>query len=146
VKAALNKTVFSVGEEMQIKAVVTKDAYLHIFSVGQDDAVTVLLPSRYAPGNLISTQKEFVFPDDEQRSAGIRLKTFLPAGARKALEKIKLIATTKRVDLTHGRVPEGLFQVYQGKDMALVTDLLKTLSLLDESEWAEITLPYEVRK
>ncbi len=146
VKAVLNKTVFSEGEEVQIKAVVTKDAYLHIFSVGQDDTVTVLLPSRYAQANLVSTQKEFVFPDDEQRSVGIRLKAFPPAGARKALEKIKLIATTKRVDLTHGRVPEGLFQVYQGKDVALVADLLKTLSLLDESEWAEITLPYEVRK
>jgi hypothetical protein len=146
VKAALNKTVFSEGEEMQIKAVVTKDAYLHIFSVGQDDTVTVLLPSRYAQANLVSGLKEFVFPDEAQRSAGIRLKTFQPEGARKALEKIKLIATTRRVDLTQGRVPEGLFQVYQGKGVALVTDLLKTLSLLDESEWAEITLPYEVRR
>jgi len=40
----------------------------------------------------------------------------------------------------------GLFEVYPGKDTALVTDLLRELSVLDESEWAETTLPYEVRK
>ncbi len=146
VKADLNKTVFSEGEEMQIRAVATRDAYLHIFNVGQDDTVTVLLPSRYARANFVLAQKEFVFPDDEQRSMGIRLKAFPPAGAKKAIEKIKLVVTTKRIDLAQGRIPEGSFLVYQGKDTALVTDLLKTLSLLDESEWTEVTIPYEVRK
>ncbi|HXG23796.1 MAG TPA: hypothetical protein VNJ09_04510, partial [Chthonomonadales bacterium] len=83
---------------------------------------------------------------EEQRNAGIRLRAFPPAGARKALEKIKLIATTKPIDLTHGKIPEGSFQVYQGRDTTLVTDLLKTLSLLDEAEWTEITLTYELRR
>lgn len=145
-KAELNKSVFSEGEEMQIRTVSTKDVYLHIFNVGQDDTVTVLLPSRYAQANLVSAQKEFVFPNDEQRSAGIRLRAFPPTGTRKAVEKIKLIATSKHIDLVQGKVPEGSFKVYQGKDTALVTDLLKTLSLLDESEWTEVTIPYEVRK
>ena len=145
-KAELNKTVFSEGEEMQIRAVSTKDAYLHIFNVGQDDTVTVLLPSRYAQANLVSAQKEFVFPSDEQRSVGIRLKAFPPTGTRKAVEKIKLIATIKHIDLAQGKVPEGGFKVYHGKDTTFVTDLLKMLSLLDESEWTEVTIPYEVRK
>jgi Domain of unknown function (DUF4384)/LPP20 lipoprotein len=146
VRAILNKTMLSQGEEMQIKAVVTKDAYLHIFNVGQDDKVTVLLPSRYARANFVSAQKEFLFPDDEQRNLGIRLKAFAPIGAKKALEKIKLIATTKPIDLAEGKIPEGAFKVYEGKDTALVTDLLKTLSLLDDSEWTEVTIPYEIRR
>jgi len=145
-KAELNKTVFSEGEEMQIRAVSTKDVYLHIFNVGQDDTVTVLLPNQYARGNFVTAQHAFVFPDDELRTAGIRLRAFTPIGRRKAVEKIKLIATVKPLDLTQGKVPEGVFRVYHGKDTALMTDLLKALSLLDESEWTEVTIPYEVRK
>lgn len=145
-KAELNKTVFSAGEEMQIRAVSTKDAYLHIFNVGQDDTVTVLLPNRFTQNNFVEAQKELAFPDEAQRVMGILLRVFPPAGARKALEKIKLIATTTKIDLIQGKIREGTFATYPGKDTALVTDLLKELSVLDESEWAEITVPYEVLK
>jgi hypothetical protein len=146
VKAELNKTVFSPREEMQIRVVSTKDVYLHIFNIGQDDAVTVLLPNRYARANFVTAQKIFIFPDDELRNAGIRLKVFPPAGTMKAIEKIKLLATTKPIDLTQGKIQEGMFQVYPGQDAVLATDLIKMLSLLDESEWTEVTVPYEVRK
>jgi len=64
----------------------------------------------------------------------------------KGMEKIKLIATTKKIDLTKGTIREGVFQMYPGKDSALVTDLLKELARLDESEWAEATIPYEIRR
>lgn len=142
----LNKTVYQDGEEMQITAVATKDAYLHIFNIGQDETVTVLFPSRFSQNNFVDAQRELVFPDEAQRRMGIRLRVFPPADARKAVEKIKLIATTKKVDLVKGKIREGVYQVYAGKETTLVTDLLKELSLLEESEWAEMTVPYEVRK
>ena len=145
-KSTLNKTVFQEKEEMQITAVPSKDAYIHIFNVGQDDTVTVLFPNRFTQNNFVDAQKELVFPDEAQRTIGILLRVFPPAGANKALEKIKLIATTRKIDLLKGKIREGVYQVYPGKDTALVTDLLKELSVLDESEWAETTVPYEVRK
>ena len=131
---------------MQITAVPSKDAYIHIFNVGQDDTVTVLFPNRFTQNNFVDAQKELVFPDEAQRTIGILLRVFPPAGANKALEKIKLIATTRKIDLLKGKIREGVYQVYPGKDSALVIDLLKELSVLDESEWAETTVPYEVRK
>ena len=146
VKAALNKTVFQEGEEMQITAATTKAAHFHIFNIGQDDTVTVLLPNRFTSSNAVQAQQELVFPDESQRTMGIRLRVFPPQGERKAMEKIKVIATTKQIDLMKGKVREGVYQVYAGKDAALVTELLKELSLLDEAEWAEMTVPYEVRK
>lgn len=146
IRTSLNKTVFQEKEEMQITAVPSRAAYLHIFNVGQDDTVTVLFPNRFAQNNFVDAQQELVFPDEAQRTMGILLRVFPPAGAKKALEKIKLIATTKRIDLLRGKIREGVYQVYPGKDTALVTDLLRELSLLDESEWTETTVPYEVRK
>lgn len=146
VKAALNKTVFQEGEEMQITAVATKAAHFHVFNVGQDDTVTVLLPNRFTSSHADQARQELIFPDESQRTMGIRLRVFPPQGERKAMEKIKVIATTKQIDLMKGRIREGVYQVYAGKDAALVTELLKELSLLDESEWDEMTIPYEVRK
>ncbi len=145
-KSTLNKTVFQEKEEMRITAVPSKDAYIHIFNIGQDDTVTVLFPNQFVQNNFIDAQKELVFPDEAQRTMGILLRVFPPAGANKALEKIKLIATTRKLDLLKGKIREGVYQIYPGKDSALVTDLLKELSTLDESEWAEMTLPYEVRR
>lgn len=146
VKAALNKTVFQEGEEMQITAAATKAAHFHIFNIGQDDTVTVLLPNRFTSSSTDQARQELIFPDESQRTMGIRLRVFPPQGERKAMEKIKVIATTKQIDLMKGKVREGVYQVYAGKDAALVTELLKELSLLDEAEWAEMTVPYEIRK
>lgn len=146
VKAALNKSFFQDGEEMQITAIPTRDAHIHIFSVGQDDTVTVLYPNRFVADGFVAAGNELVFPDEAQPILGLQLRVFPPQGSKKELEKIKLIATTKKIDLTKGTIREGVFQVYIGKDSALVTDLLKELARLDESEWAEVTVPCEIRK
>ncbi len=132
---------------MRLLAIPTAaDAFIHIFSVGQDDTVTVLYPNRFVADGFVAAEKELVFPDEAQRMLGLRLRVS-PTGSKKGIEKIKLIATTKKIDLTKGTIREGVFQVYIGKDSALVTDLLKALARLDESEWArEATVPYEIRK
>jgi hypothetical protein len=44
------------------------------------------------------------------------------------------------------RFKEGVFQVSDGKDTGLITHLLRVLSPLDDSEWAESTIVYEVRR
>ena len=146
VKTSLNKTVFQDGEEMRISATPSRDAHLYIFNVTQDDAVTVLFPNRFAEDSFVPAQKELVFPNEGQRTMGLRLRVFPPQTGKKAVERIKLIATTKKIDLGRGKLREGVFQVYPGKDTALVTDLLKELALLEESEWTEATIPYEVRR
>ena len=145
-KVVLNQTVFREGEEVEIRVSSGHDVYLHLFSVGQDDAVTVLLPNRFAQDTLIRAEQQFVFPDDSQRAMGIRLRAFPPAGAKRATERIKVIATRKKRDLIKAKFREGVFQVYEGKDTGLVTDLLRELALLEDADWAEATVPYEVYK
>ena len=145
-KVVLNQTVFREGEEVEIRVSSSHDVYLHLFSVGQDDAVTVLLPNRFAQDTLIRAEQPFVFPDDNQRAMGIRLRVFPPAGAKRATERIKVIATRKKCDLIKAKFREGVFQVYEAKDTGLVTDLLRELALLEDADWAEATVPYEVYK
>ena len=144
IKGALNKAIFLGNEEMVITVVPSDDAYIHIFNVGQDHAVTVLFPNKFRRDNFIGGGKELIFPDEDLRQLGIRLRVFPPPGTKKAIEKIKLIATKKNIDLVRGRFSEPVFQVYQGQETGLVTDLIKELTEMDDSEWAEMTVPYEV--
>lgn len=146
VQGILNKTLFYSKDEMQVRVTSSRDAYLYIFNIGQDNSVTVLYPNRFAQDGSISAGKELVFPDDKLRSVGIVLRVVPPPGAAKATERIKLIAVTHKTDFIKDRFKEGIFQVYDGKDTGLITDLLKALSALDDSEWAESTIAYEVNR
>jgi hypothetical protein len=146
VQGTLNKTVFHSKDEMQIRVLSSRDAYLYIFNIGQDNSVTVLYPNRFAQDSSITAGKELMFPDEKLRSAGIVLRVVPPPGSVKATERIKLIAVTHKTDFIKDRFKEGVFQVYDGKDTGLITDLLKALAALDDSEWAESTLAYEVNR
>jgi hypothetical protein len=146
VNIRLNKTLFVDGEEMAIHVTANQDVFLHVFNVGQDDSVTVLFPNKYVTDNHIAANADIVFPDDSQKAEGIRLRVFLPQTSRGGLDRIKVIATAKRIDLVKGKFPEGAFREYPGKDSSLITDLLKELAVLDESEWAEATVAYEVKE
>lgn len=145
-KVVLNQTVYREGEEMEIRVVADHNVYLHLFSVGQDDAVTVLFPNRFAQDTLVRANDPFVFPDEAQRAMGIRLRVYPPAGAKRATERIKIIATRQKRDLIKAKFREGVFEVYGGKETGMMTDLLRELALLDDADWAEATLPYEVYK
>ena len=146
VKVLLNKTLFVDGEEMSLQVSASQEVFLHIFAVGQDDSVTVLFPNKYVGDNHLVGNGTLVFPDDSQKSAGLRLRVFVSQTAQRGLDRIKVIATAKKIDLVKGKFPEGAFRVYPGKDSSLISDLLKELAVLDESEWAETTVAYEVKE
>lgn len=146
IKGDLNKSIFFANEEMVITVAASEAAYIHIFNVDQDNAVTVLFPNKFRRDNYVIGMKEFIFPDDDLREMGVRLRVVPPAGATKALEKIKLIATKKNLELPQGKFNDASFQTYQGQDTGLVADLMKELTELEDTEWAETTISYEVLK
>ncbi|MEW6544360.1 MAG: DUF4384 domain-containing protein [Nitrospirota bacterium] len=145
-RASLNKQVFQEGEEALIKVRSSQPAHLHLFSVTQDGAVTLLLPNRFLPQNQIAAEQEVVFPSEALRSLGIRLRVMLPKGSRKVVEYIKVIATRKPIGLVKEQSPEGVFQTFDGTEAAMIQDVVKRLALLEDEDWTEATLPYEVRQ
>ena len=146
IKGDLNKSIFFTDEEMVITVAASEAAYIHIFNVDQDNAVTVLFPNKFRRDNYVIGMKELIFPDHDLREMGIRLRVVPPAGVTKALEKIKLIATKKNLELPQGKFNDASFQTYQGHETGLVTDLMKELTELEDTEWAEKTISYEVLK
>jgi Domain of unknown function (DUF4384) len=145
VRGGLNKTVFQDNEEALIKIRSTQPAYLHVFSVTQDGGVTLLLPNKFVERNQITPDQEVVFPNDTLRALGVRLRVSLPKGTKKAQEYIKVIATRKPISLVGTDVSKDVFKTYTGGENGMIQDVIKRLAQLEDEDWNETTLPYEVR-
>jgi hypothetical protein len=145
-RASLNKTVFQEGEEALIKVQATQPSYVHLFSVTQDGAVTLLLPNRFLTDNRFEANREYVMPNERLRALGVKLRVVLPQGSRKAIEYIKVIATRKPISLVSDKAPEGVFHTFDGADAGMIKDVVKRLAQLEDEDWTEATLPYEVRQ
>lgn len=146
VKASLNRTSFKEGDEAQIHVRPNQAAYVYIFSISQDEKIWQLLPNSIIQEHFVKAGEEFLFPDEALRNRGIKVRVNPPAGMKRASEKIKVIASKKKLQMETGKIHEAIFPLYDGREAGMIADLLKELALLDGSEWAEATLPYEVTK
>ncbi|MBI3755377.1 MAG: DUF4384 domain-containing protein [Deltaproteobacteria bacterium] len=129
-------TVFQENDEMQIRAKVNADAYIHIFGIGQNGMVARIYPNEYFKGEMVSSQTEFIFPNERQRELGLKLKVRTPAGLSRGIETVLIAATKEKVDFLSDKT---------GGEIT-VTDLMKELSDVEPSLWTETTVGYEVRK
>jgi hypothetical protein len=146
---SLNKTVFQEGEEALIKIRSSHPSHLYLFSVTQDGSVTLLLPNHYLAQNLIAAGQEVIFPNEALRALGVRLRVMLPKGSKKAVEYIKVIAIRKPIALIKDhseRAPGSLFHTFDGMEGGMIQDVVKRLAALEDEDWTEATLPYEVRQ
>lgn len=145
--ASLNKQIYQDGEEALIKIQSNRSAYLHVFSVTQDGSVTLLLPNRFVTKTLIAADQEIVFPSDGLRELGVRLRVALPRGAGRAIEHIKVIATRQPLALVKAEErSDGVFRTFAGSEGDMIHHVMKRLALLDDEDWTETTLPYQVRQ
>jgi hypothetical protein len=148
-QASLNKQVFQEGEEALIKVRSSQPAYLYLFSVTQDGGVTMLMPNHFVKRNQVSANQDVLFPGESMRALGVKLRVTLPRGDRKAVEYIKVIAIRKPVHLVKEQddpAHERIFQTFAGAEGGMIHDLVKRLALLEDEDWTETTVPYEVRQ
>ena len=62
VRSSLDRSVYQHGDRAELRVTPSQDAYLYIFSVTEDEHITVLVPNRYLPEARVKAGKEFVFP------------------------------------------------------------------------------------
>jgi hypothetical protein len=146
VSARLNRTQFNEGDEVELRITPTQDAYLYVFNVGPDEHITVLAPNSHESETVLHANKEYRFPSDTLLGKRVKLKTWLLPGTARSSEKLKVVVTRQPVALLKGKVAEGVFMEYKPSETALLIDLMRALGVMDPADWAEATLPYEVRK
>lgn len=145
IKPALSKADLKEGEEVKIFYRVNRDCYIYIFSIAADGSVTLLFPNSLHLQHFMAAGKVHEFPE---QGSPIRLRAmFLPDFNHSvAEERIKIIATKEKEDLIPLGFREGMFQVYDAKSTALISDLVKRLNQIDPGSWTETTLVYRLRR
>ncbi|MDH4161363.1 MAG: DUF4384 domain-containing protein [Nitrospirota bacterium] len=145
VKANLHKSVLKEGEETKISFQANEDCYVYIFSVAADGSVTLLLPNSQNKDNKAVKDKVYTFPDEKSE---ISLQAqFLPDfKGERAEEKIKILATKKEEALIPLGFQEGMFKAYDAKSTGMINDLVRKLSHIDPTEWADFTVTYTITR
>src|SRR3989338_2325967 len=142
--ASLNRTVFKDGEEMQLKIKPTRDCYITIFNILEDDSVLTLIPNRHIRDTFIKANEYLIFPDEDMKKMGINLKVHGVDWENITKEKIYILCFKQPVDFGN-KFEEGLFGIYKGST-AFVKELKREVVDIPLSERVERFLPYEIRK
>jgi uncharacterized protein DUF4384 len=144
-EARANRTVFKEGDLIEIKITPSKDCYLSIFNVLEDEKVIILFPNRFNQNNFVKANTSFVFPDDNDRKKGITLEAFLDEGQEKADEMFHVLALKEPLFFNTAKFKEGIFGIYDGQS-ALVNDLVKNIVGIPLSHRAEKFIQYRITK
>ncbi len=144
-EAKANRTVYREGDHIEIQVTPSKDCYLTIFNVLEDETVIVLFPNRFNQNNFIKANTQFIFPGDNDRKKGITLEAFLNMDQQKTDEMFHVLALKEPLYFSSAKFKEGIFGIYDGQS-ALVGDLVKTIVGIPLSHRAEKFIQYRITK
>jgi hypothetical protein len=95
----LSATKLREGENVEISLRLADPAYVYVFDIYENGKAALLLPSPALPSNHLSAGRWHTFPDDSWKQAGYSLKACPIPGDKINRERIKVIATSKPLDL-----------------------------------------------
>lgn len=145
-ESSLNRLSFKDGDEMLMHIKPTKDCYILVFVVLEDGKVLRLIPNRFKKDNFVKANETFSFPDDIDKSMGIRLKTHGSKDKDVVNEAIYIVAFKRPFKLGADRFREAIYgSAYNGKT-PFMEDLAKEIARIPLSDRAEKLLPYRISR
>ena len=144
-KAELNRNVFKEGDRMEIKVTPSRDCYLSIFNILEDETTLILFPNRFRQNNFVKANTTFTFPGDADRKKGITLEAFVSEGKEKVDEIFHVLALKEPLHFSTAKFKEGIYGIYDGRS-ALVNDLVKDIVGIPLSHRAEKFIQYRITK
>ena len=100
VSLAVNRSTFVDGDEGILYVSSSRDAYVHLYSIDMNQNAALLFPNDYAKENLVHAEQQFIFPSEDLRRRGLRLRARLPGKASTGAEMIRVIATKTPLPLS----------------------------------------------
>jgi hypothetical protein len=142
-KVRLNKTVYQSGDEMIITVNVTKPSYITVLNFTADDRVILLFPNQIRRDNRMDAGREYQIPSAADREGVLRLQVSTLPGHKRDTEFIKVIATSKPVNLLEGISLKGQYGVMDTVSLA-VTEIAKLIAAIPVQDRAEDTSAYQI--
>jgi len=91
VKAEINRNVFKAGDQIELRITPTKDAYISVFNILEDETALIIVPNRFRKNNFIRANSTLVFPDENDLKRGITLEAFIGEEKRDTKEMFHII-------------------------------------------------------
>jgi len=143
--AEINRNVFKEGDLIEIKVTPSRDCYLSIFNILEDETAIILFPNRFRTNNFVKANTTFIFPGDADRKKGITLEAFVSEGKQKVDEIFHILALKEPLHFDTATFKEGIFGIYDGHS-AMVNDLVKNIVGIPLSHRAEKFIQYRITK
>jgi hypothetical protein len=143
--ATLNQSGFTDGDDMQIHIKATKDCYLSMYNILEDEKILRLIPNHLKPNNFLAANQSFSFPDEQDQRIGIHLRAHVPKGQDLVTESIFIIATLQPFEMKWTAIQEGLSGVYNGRT-AFMKDLIRNIVIIPAGERTAALVQYEIKK
>ena len=144
-QAELNRKVFKEGDLIEIKVTPSRDCYLSIFNILEDETAIILFPNRFNQNNFVKANTTFVFPGEADRKKGITLAAFVGEGKEKEDEILHILALKEPLHFNTAKFREGIYGVYDGRS-AMVNDLVRNIVGIPLSQRAEKFIQYRITK
>jgi len=145
VKAEINRNVFKAGDQIELRITPTKDAYISVFNILEDETALIIVPNRFRKNNFVRANSTLVFPDENDIKRGITLEAFIGEGKRDTKEMFHIIALKEPMKFETAKFSEGVFGIYNGRS-GLVYDLVKETVGIPLSQRAETFIHYHIMK
>ena len=147
-----NKNVFNTGEELILRISSTKDCYITVFNILENQEVVVLHPSFINKDNFIKGDSTIEIPSQADREMGVHLRVAPLPKYEKNREIIKVIATKERIDfLPHLKTIDspGEMEIAGGMTILkssnfVIEELARWLVRIPPDQRTEDTAIYEV--
>ena len=145
IQASISRQVFKEGDDVEIKVVPTKDCYITIFNILEDDKVIKLIPNRFRKDNFVKCNEALMFPDENDKRRGIRLKAYLGEEKTNVVETYYILGTKGALNFDSDKYVQGIFGIYRGKS-SFLRDLIKEVVEIPPSERVERFLQYRITR
>lgn len=137
VEMRANKEVFTVGESLQLQVETSQASYLTIFSVTEDNKVSVMFPNAYMPDNQVEANTLRQIPNErESRIISFTMQPLADGSDRRYSELLLCVATKSK--MTYDELTSRLSY---DSDW---TELNKWLMSIPRNQWTEDYVQYQV--
>ena len=133
----LSRTVLMDGENLEFSAALTKDAFLQVLSVDQEQNVYLIYPNALYRFSKVPAGQVFRFPP---AGSGLGLRAALPPGMNQNTEVLHVIATKTAPLFTENYLAGAENTLSSVK----LKEVMGRLAKLKRSEWVMAVLPYQI--
>lgn len=138
----LDKPVYFSGDEINISFWLTKDAYITILNLDEEQNVYLVYPNKFSETNEMKAGGLINVPGQ----LGIALKATLPKNKPSTTELLHIIATKNQPLFTEKEVGETEKDGQIYFSLGEMKKVTQRLAKLNRSDWAMLVLPYEIRE